>query len=370
MGWRYNNTGLILTTIILSASYLALSTTSANNSISIPKAISFLLPINIVFYSFFTKKRLLSISGLLCLFFIFLQITLVGIFYRPAISQSTEIINLICNLFSITPEKMSVLPEMLKAFFLNNDVFHIDCISTPAIIAFFFSMSIVVLRMFLYRDIITAGYFGALISVFLGVISSNYTPDVPVYFMAAALILVITNIEASYFKAYVDELTGLPGRRGLNETMANLGKKYTIAMLDIDHFKKFNDTYGHKTGDDVLKMISSKFDEITGGPQTFRYGGEEFTAVFRGKSLDEAMPHLENFRYIIENSTFTVRDKSRKKGSRNDRGNDGVKKQLNVTISIGAASSQKNNSTPEKVIKAADKFLYKAKKAGRNCVRC
>ena len=55
--------------------------------------------------------------------------------------------------------------------------------------------------------------------------------------------------------AYVDELTGLPGRRSLDQTLINLGKKYSIAMIDIDHFKKFNDTYGHDTGDQVLKII-------------------------------------------------------------------------------------------------------------------
>jgi diguanylate cyclase (GGDEF)-like protein len=74
---------------------------------------------------------------------------------------------------------------------------------------------------------------------------------------------------------YIDELTGLQGRRSLNETLYNLGRKYAIAMIDVDHFKKFNDTYGHKTGDQVLKMIAYKLERISGGAKTFRYGGEE-----------------------------------------------------------------------------------------------
>lgn len=370
MGWRYNNTGLILTTAALSLSYLALFLFPDANKITIPKAVSFLLPINIMFYSIFTKKRLLSVTGFLCMMLIFLQIIFVFIFCRPIDTESPGLIQLICGYFFITPEKVVGISEVLSLFFFNNQGFLFERLSTPAVVSFLFAMFFLLVRLFIYKDIITAGYFGTLVAVFLAIASSKYTPGVPVYFMVAALILVVTNIEASFFKAYVDELTGLPGRRALNETMANLGKNYTIAMLDIDYFKKFNDTYGHKTGDDVLKMVASKFAEITGGPKTFRYGGEEFTAVFRGKSIDESMPHLENFRYIIENSTFTVRTKTRKKTNQSNRGSGGAKKKINVTISIGVAGSGKNHNTPEKVIKAADKSLYKAKKAGRNCVRC
>ncbi len=240
---------------------------------------------------------------------------------------------------------------------------------TPSAILFFIAMAVMLVRFALSRDIIIAGYLGCLAAVLLGFIAEKTMPDASLYFMAAGLILILTNIEASFFKAYVDELTGLKGRRSLNETMANLGRKYAIAMMDIDHFKKFNDTYGHKTGDDVLKMVAEKLEKVTGGAKTFRYGGEEFTAVFSGKTIDEAMPHMESLRYEIENSLFTVRSKNRKKGSKTERGRGGGKKQVRVTISIGIAGPDKNQSTPEKVIESADKALYKAKNAGRNCVR-
>lgn len=85
--------------------------------------------------------------------------------------------------------------------------------------------------------------------------------------------------------AYQDELTSLPGRRALKEYLLKLGSEYTIAMFDIDHFKKFNDTHGHDVGDQVLRMVASKLATVSGRGKSFRYGGEEFTLVFSEKSL-------------------------------------------------------------------------------------
>jgi PleD family two-component response regulator len=150
--------------------------------------------------------------------------------------------------------------------------------------------------------------------------------------------------------------------------LTNLGRKYAIAMIDIDHFKKFNDRYGHKTGDQVLKMIASKLKEITGGAKVFRYGGEEFTAIFPGKGVEEAVPHLDVYRKIIESIPFVIRGKERQKRSVENRGKGAPKgqKRAKVTVSIGVAAPGKAHPTPEKVLKAADKILYQAKKAGRN----
>jgi hypothetical protein len=103
------------------------------------------------------------------------------------------------------------------------------------------------------------------------------------YFFPAGLILVITTFAASFSIPSIDEPAALPGRGSLNEALLNLGKKCAIAMIDVNHFEKFNDTFGHKTGDQVLKMIASRLGEISGGAKTFRYGGEKFTAIYAGK---------------------------------------------------------------------------------------
>ena len=92
----------------------------------------------------------------------------------------------------------------------------------------------------------------------------------------------IAVLQDTFRMAFRDELTGIPSRRALNERLAALGNRYTIAMLDVDHFKNFNDTYGHDLGDQVLKMVAAHIAGVGGGGKAFRYGGEEFTVLFPG----------------------------------------------------------------------------------------
>lgn len=174
------------------------------------------------------------------------------------------------------------------------------------------------------------------------------------FYTAAGFTILVAVIQDYYFKAYLDELTGLPSRRSLNEELSGLEGDYTIAMLDVDFFKKFNDTYGHDAGDDVLRFIASIMKEFQYG-KAFRYGGEEFTVMLH-MPLDDAMPHLEELCRTIAGSSFFLRG-SGKRGE----------KKLNVTVSIGAAGPGKHK-LPDMVIKAADTALYRAKESGRNCV--
>ncbi|MBA6252796.1 MULTISPECIES: GGDEF domain-containing protein [unclassified Colwellia] len=174
----------------------------------------------------------------------------------------------------------------------------------------------------------------------------------------------------AYFLAYRDDLTGLPSRRAFNQLALSLGRKYTLAMLDIDHFKKFNDTYGHDIGDQVLKLVSKKIGNVKGGGKAFRYGGEEFTIVFTGKTLEQAFTELEVVRQAIETYKIVIRQPQRKtKQQRNAKkvSKNSEFKTVNVTISIGVAVRESKQSF-EQALKCADQALYKAKNKGRNNV--
>src|SRR5438128_2470929 len=85
------------------------------------------------------------------------------------------------------------------------------------------------------------------------------------YFATSALILIVAVVEASYHMAYQDGLTGLPARRALNEALLRLGSRYTVGMVDVDHFKRINDSHGHDVGDQVLKMVADKMAQVGGG---------------------------------------------------------------------------------------------------------
>lgn len=148
-----------------------------------------------------------------------------------------------------------------------------------------------------------------------------------------------------------------------------LGGKYTIAMLDIDFFKKFNDTYGHKVSDQVIRFIALIIKNVSGGGKAFRYGGEEFTVIFPGKGLEEAVPHLEDLREAIARRAFTLRgkDRPRKKPGQVNPGRGSTKK-VHITVSIGVSEKDHRAYTPDDVVAAADGALYLAKRQGRNRV--
>jgi diguanylate cyclase (GGDEF)-like protein len=186
-------------------------------------------------------------------------------------------------------------------------------------------------------------------------------------FSTAALIICLNSVtQESWRMAYLDELTGLPGRRALREKFQQINGLYTIAMLDVDHFKKFNDTYGHDTGDAVLQMIAAKLSRVTGGGLAYRYGGEEFAVVFKGKNSRDSVQHLQALREIIANSAFVINRGSRRRSDKRAK----LKKNIAVavSVSIGVADSNAGASSPWDVLKLADNALYRAKQKGRNCV--
>ncbi|HTL25164.1 MAG TPA: GGDEF domain-containing protein [Burkholderiales bacterium] len=191
------------------------------------------------------------------------------------------------------------------------------------------------------------------------------------FISTAGLVLVVALLQESHRMAFGDELTGLPARRALEEALASLGPNYAIAMIDVDHFKQFNDTHGHDVGDQVLKLVGGQLALVGGGGRAFRYGGEEFSVLFANGNVREALPHLEKVRKAIEGYGMAVRRDDRppniKEGAVR-RGKGEVETVLSVTVSIGVAGPDAGFGTPDKVIRAADEALYRAKKTGRNRV--
>jgi len=152
-----------------------------------------------------------------------------------------------------------------------------------------------------------------------------------------------------------DPLTGLYNRRVLIERISNEVQKYnrygtpfSILFMDVDHFKKINDSYGHDKGDRVLKLMGSLMHQHTRDTDIcVRWGGEEFMILAVNTDLDSSVKLAEHFRSMVENFDFHL--------------------DTNVTVSIGIATMQKGQDK-EELIKAADKALYSAKASGRNCI--
>lgn len=161
-------------------------------------------------------------------------------------------------------------------------------------------------------------------------------------------------------QAIRDPLTKLYNRRYLEESLEReMSRAFreniplSILMLDIDHFKRFNDTYGHRAGDAVLRELGKVllWNTRSGGDIACRYGGEEFVIVLSDTSLQAAQKRAEQLRARLEEMHIAVGE--------ND---------LTATVSIGVAAYPAHGNTGEEVLDAADKALYQAKRAGRNRV--
>ena len=156
-----------------------------------------------------------------------------------------------------------------------------------------------------------------------------------------------------------DALTGLANRRSLEAflratqiTAMEAGTPLSILMIDIDHFKKFNDGYGHQVGDQVLRLVAKVLQEsVRECDLAARYGGEELMAVLPGASLDACVEAAERLRRRISEARLTRRTTGEEISS--------------VTVSIGVAQFRMGE-TAEGMIERCDKALYQAKRLGRN----
>ncbi|MCI5050068.1 MAG: GGDEF domain-containing protein [Rickettsiales bacterium] len=159
-----------------------------------------------------------------------------------------------------------------------------------------------------------------------------------------------------------DFLTGLFNRKALDKRIASLAEEskdtnqpLSIMMIDIDHFKKFNDTYGHQIGDQVLKIVAKALkDSLKGSDIVARYGGEEFSVLLPETPLVGATAAAEAVRKNIASKELKRRDTGENYGQ--------------ITVSIGVACFKLDSDDPKTFVKRADDALYKSKQDGRNRV--
>lgn len=254
------------------------------------------------------------------------------------------------------------MPIFSTSFYLLEPVSHVGLV--------IFSLALVILFI---RFIFEKGFSFSLIVCmcfcYYPFLFSTLPFNTPIFLSLGVSVLGIMLIKDAYKMAFIDTLTQIPSRRALEEYLKGLGSEYILCMVDIDFFKKFNDTYGHKVGDEVLKYIA-KYLKQTKKAKVFRYGGEEFTIIFTLKNLDEAIKYLEQTRQIIHEKGFYIR-KARAKNNKNEiakRKTITDAKKVILSVSMGVCQSLLVKTQSE-AFSMADKALYKAKNSGRNCIK-
>lgn len=312
------------------------------------QAVSVLVPLNLAGYLYVRERGLFSRKALVQWLLLPLQAVGVWLLYHYGRAE---------------------LAAWLQASVFPVNTAPLTPLSQPALLAFGMALSLQTMRFVVTRNPVDGGFIWATVASLLALHGRSAGWMSTQILAAGGLTLITGLLQTSYRMAFLDELTGLPGRRALTDALQGLGGRYTIAMVDVDHFKKFNDSYGHDVGDQVLRMVAMRVGAITGGGRAYRYGGEEFCVLFPGKSVDDARPHLEVVREAVEASRFTVRGRGRpRKKPAKPQPSKGRRRQVPITISIGVAERDGRYSTPDRVLKAADKALYRSKENGRNCL--
>lgn len=348
LGWRFKRSQLIVALAVLFAAERAVALFPlAGQSAAIGRvvyaAVALLLPLNLAAIAWLSERTMSTWPGRLVEGAILIQPLAVALLLRPELSAVAQ-----------------ALQQEIGVGGLR-----VTRIPAPAVIAFLIAGALTGLRFAVRRTVIQASLAWGLFAALLGLHGEGAASTV--YLASGGLVLIVSLIETSHRMAFSDELTGLPSRRALTDALMRLPDVYTIAMIDIDHFKKLNDEYGHAAGDQVLRMIGSTLTRTEGGGRPFRYGGEEFAVLFPGKAADEALPYLEDLREAIEASSFTLRggDRPKVRPEKPVRSSGGRRK-LAITVSIGVAEPDEAGAEPDDVIRAADQALYEAKRTGRN----
>lgn len=315
-------------------------------------AFTLLLPPNFALFAMMRERGVFSVAGRLRFAFLALQASAAWLLFRHHFEE--------------------LLPLLARPLFPFAALENLP-IPQPILVVTILSLAATVVLAVRRQAPMESGMLGAMIAIAIACTRITIPDSSAAFCSAAGLIVTLAIIQDSYNMAFRDDLTGLASRRALNESLHGLGRRYAVAMVDVDHFKRFNDTYGHDVGDQVLKMVAKRIGGVGGGGKAYRYGGEEFTVLFPGKRSADAIPHLETLRRAIGEYRLTIRGNDRPTDQQEGAGKRGSRQgttEVSVTVSIGVAESGDNQGSSAEVLKAADKALYRAKNRGRNQVCC
>jgi len=307
-------------------------------------AISFLLPFNLCVFAFMKRRGGMKWQSIGLLGGILLQGGAVAFIYQY---------------------RSLGFGAFLEDSFINWGLLGRLPLSQPALFAFGLAFAYYFFLYIRTRGVIERAFCWALITVFYGLALSRIGPESSIYFSTAGLIFIISVIENFYREGLQDEITDLPTGKTMRVILSRLNTGYTVAMIEVDNFKRLRNNHGRRVSKQILRSVGEKLTCVTGRGEPFHYEGVLFAVVFPGTFLKDTLPHMEELRQLIKKPGPIPHDvKSPRRKPKKLKRIEILANKIPVTVSIGVAERSDTGMSALQAIKKAEKALLTAKNEG------
>jgi diguanylate cyclase (GGDEF)-like protein len=353
-GWYFSSSRMILSLLVLALAdraLLLLPTTGVDQEIesqTIVAITAFLVPLNLLAFSILKEDSLSTFRGVMRVVLVLAQPFLL--------------------LWLCLPDQQ-VLASSFTREYIPSRYMEWTPVPQPALMAFAIAGLLHLVRFALHRDPLEGGAIWALCAIFVAYHTSRYGWQPTNFFMTAGLILFVTLLQSFYRQTYRDALTGIPGRLAYDEAIAQLGKRFSVAVIGIDQLTQYANIHGKSVSVQILKLAAPRIQAACSDGQIFRTTGEEFTVLFPGKSVTDTMGTLDTVRKSVEAIGLFLRGRDRVWEQRGTKEAGSRDRALPITLSIGVSEKLNDSATLTLVIKSAYRGLYEAKGIGGNMVK-
>lgn len=310
-------------------------------------AVGLLLPLNLGIIAWLGEVSLLTPRGALAFGVPLLQAGVVAALQRPALAALAA--SLERPLVATNLGAWTALPQLV-------------------LVAFAAALGLALARLLAGGRAHAAGTAWALVASFLAFDADSAGRPASIYFATAGLLLVAGAASGPSRVAFVDDVTGLPLRLTLNETLRRLPRRYALARVEIDGFPTFRQEHGPDAARRMLRLVAEALTKVGGGGRAFYCEPTSFAVVFRRTSAETAARHLDAVRRTVESKTLDVRVQERPRpGQGQPKRPTTVERTVAATISVGVAEPERRDADPHEVMRAADRALDHARQ-GQNRV--
>ena len=254
------------------------------------------------------------------------------------------------------------VPLVAASFFDLTNLPHLS------LVAFAAALGLVLARSLVGRRHLAVGTAWALVASFLALDGAGAGKPASVYLVIAGLLFVAGSALEPRRVAYMDAVTGLPGRLGLNAALRKLPRRYVLACAEIDDFRRFREEHGVDAGRRMLRLVADRVAQVGGRGQPFYRDAQTFVVIFRRTGMSAAVRHMETIRRAVEKATLDIRVTDKPKSGTAAPRSSKVERTVAVTVSIGIAQPARRGENPDEVLLAAGRGVDRAKEAGMNRV--